>query len=112
MFYSLCLRYIGRNCAGQSYCLSWFGVSAALHADDHYGSVRYAPIMCTVVLLYVLIWFVEQTISDEFLNLDLPIFADRNGVITVYLKISSMAGSGLMWEANNIFEEYAEDAVG
>ena len=54
----------------------------------------------------------EQTISDEFVNLDLPIFVDRNGVITVYLKISSMAGSGLIWEANSIFEEYDPAAVG
>ena len=58
----------------------------------------------------------EQTVSDEFVNLDLPIFVDRHGEITVYLKISHMAGSGLMWEANNIFEEfygnYKEEAVG
>ena len=58
----------------------------------------------------------EQTVSDEFVNLDLPIFVDRHGEITVYLKISHMAGSGLMWQANNIFEEfygeYIEEAVG
>ncbi|MBP3634181.1 MAG: hypothetical protein J6J43_06380 [Oscillospiraceae bacterium] len=58
----------------------------------------------------------EQTVSDEFVNLDLPIFVDRHGEITVYLKISHMAGSGLMWEANNIFGEfygdYMEEAVG
>ena len=52
----------------------------------------------------------EQTLSDEFINLELPIFADRDGEITVWLKISSMAGSGLMWEASRIFEEhYGED---
>jgi len=58
----------------------------------------------------------EQTVSDAFVNLDLPIFVDRHGNITVYLKISHMAGSGLMWEASNIFEEfygeYMEGAVG
>jgi len=57
----------------------------------------------------------EQTIGDEFVNLDLPIFVDRSGVITVYLKISSMAGSGVMWEANSIFEEFYgeyQEAVG
>jgi len=58
----------------------------------------------------------EQTLSDAFVNLDLPIFVGRHGEITVYLKISHMAGSGLMWEANNIFGEfygnYKEDAVG
>lgn len=58
----------------------------------------------------------EQTVSDEFVNLELPIFVNRHGEITVYLKIASMAGSGLMWEGNNIFGEYygayKEEAVG
>lgn len=58
----------------------------------------------------------EQTVSDEFVNLELPIFVDRYGNITVYLKISHMAGSGLEWVPNNIFEEYypaaQEEAVG
>ena len=60
--------------------------------------------------------YLEQTLSDEFVNLDLPIFVGRHGEITVYLKIASKAGSGLMWEANNIFGEfygnYQEEAVG
>ena len=54
-----------------------------------------------------------QTVSDEFVNLDLPIFVDRYGVITVYLKISSMAGSGVMWVPDCPFEPiYEEEAVG
>ena len=39
----------------------------------------------------------EQTVSDAFVNLDLPVFVDRYGDIRVYLKLSSMAGSGVMW---------------
>ena len=56
----------------------------------------------------------EQTVSDEFVNLDLPVFVDRNGQITVYLKISSMAGSGIIWTPDCIFESYDvyEEAVG
>ena len=55
----------------------------------------------------------KQTVSDEFVNVDLPIFVDRNGRITVYLKIASMAGSGIMWMEDCPFEPiYVEEAVG
>ena len=58
----------------------------------------------------------EQTVSADFVNLDLPIFVDNHGQITVYLKLSSMAGSGIMWQPENIFDpfygDYAEEAVG
>ena len=45
----------------------------------------------------------EETVSDDFVNLDLPIVADRYGNVTVYMKISSMAGSGLMWMPECLF---------
>jgi len=63
----------------------------------------------------------EQTVSDEFVNLDLPIFVDGNGNLCVYVKISSMAGSGLMWAPAWFYNEsgtyevpgaYVDDAVG
>ena len=63
----------------------------------------------------------EQTISDEFVNLDLPIFVDGNGNLCVYAKISVMAGSGLMWtpiwfyNEGGVYESsgaYVEEAVG
>ena len=58
----------------------------------------------------------EQTVSDDFVNLDLPIFVDNVGQITVYLKLSSMAGSGIIWQPDSIFEpfygDYVEEAVG
>ena len=58
----------------------------------------------------------EQTVSDDFVNLDLPIFVDNSGQITVYLRLSSMAGSGIIWMPECIFEpyygDYEEEAVG
>ena len=58
----------------------------------------------------------EQTVSDDFINLDLPIFVDNVGQITVYLRLSSMAGSGIIWMPECIFEpyygDYEEEAVG
>ena len=58
----------------------------------------------------------EQTVSDDFVNVDLPIFVDNIGQITVYVKLSSMAGSGIIWAPNCVFEpfygDYAEEAVG
>ena len=58
----------------------------------------------------------ERTISDEFVNVDLPIFVDSVGQITVYLKLSSMAGSGIIWQPDSFFEpfygDYVEEAVG
>ena len=58
----------------------------------------------------------ERTVSDDFVNLDLPIFVDNIGQITVYLRLSSMAGSGIVWQPDNIFEpfygDYVEEAVG
>ena len=58
----------------------------------------------------------EQTVSADFVNLDLPIFVDNHGQITVYLKLSSMAGSGIIWQPENIFDpfygDHAEEAVG
>lgn len=53
----------------------------------------------------------EETVSDDFVNLDLPIYVTENGQITVYLKISSMAGSGIMWMPECPFE-IAPEAVG
>ena len=58
----------------------------------------------------------EQTVSDDFVNVDLPIFVDNIGQITVYVKLSSMAGSGIVWAPNCVFEpfygDYEEEAVG
>ena len=58
----------------------------------------------------------EQTVSDDFVNVDLPIFVDNIGQITVYVKLSSMAGSGIIWAPNCVFEpfygDYEEEAVG
>lgn len=58
----------------------------------------------------------EQTVSDDFVNVDLPIFVDNIGQITVYVKLSSMAGSGIIWAPNCVFEPFygdcEEEAVG
>ena len=54
----------------------------------------------------------EETVSDDFVNLDLPIMADRYGNITVYMMISSMAGSGLIWMPECLFWAGADSAVG
>ncbi len=55
----------------------------------------------------------EDTLSDDNINLDIPIFVDNRGDITVYLPICSMAGSGLMWFPENIFyTPEIEDSVG
>ena len=56
----------------------------------------------------------EQTVSDEFVNLDLPVFVDGSGNICVYVKISSMAGSGIICTPDCIFESHGvyEEAVG
>lgn len=54
----------------------------------------------------------EETVSDEFVNLDLPIVADRYGDITVYMKISSMAGSGMVWIPERLFWAGEESGIG
>ena len=57
----------------------------------------------------------EQTVSDDFVNVDLPIFVNNVGQITVYVKLSSMAGSGIVWLPSDPFApyyEYEEEAVG
>ena len=39
----------------------------------------------------------EWTLSDEAVNLDLPIFMDRQGHLCVYARIGSVAGAGEFW---------------
>ena len=46
----------------------------------------------------------EWTVSDEAVNLQLPIFVDRFGGISVYARIGSMAGSGIIWEILRPFD--------
>ena len=45
----------------------------------------------------------ETTVSDEFVNLDLPVYVDHNGDICVYIKLCTMAGSGTVWLADYPF---------
>ena len=39
----------------------------------------------------------DWTVSDEAVNLDLPIFVDRTGNLCVYTRIGSVAGAGEFW---------------
>jgi len=40
----------------------------------------------------------DWTVSDDAVNLGLPIFVDRYGNVYVYVKIGSLAGSGMIWD--------------
>ncbi len=46
----------------------------------------------------------EWTVSEEAVNLQVPIFVDRFGSIAVYARIGSMAGSGIIWEVLRPFD--------
>lgn len=46
----------------------------------------------------------EWTLSDEAVNLDLPVFVDRFGSIAVYAKIGSMAGADYIWQVLRPFD--------
>jgi len=54
----------------------------------------------------------EQTLSDDFVNLDLPIFVSHDGQITVTMKLSTMAGSGILHLPISPFFADSEEAVG
>lgn len=46
----------------------------------------------------------EWTVSDEAVDLDLPIYVDRFGSVAVHAKIGSMAGSGVIWTVLRPFD--------
>jgi len=56
----------------------------------------------------------EWTVSDEAVNLDLPVFVDRVGNICVYARIGSIAGAGEFWTPLYPFADWdlSEEAVG
>ena len=50
----------------------------------------------------------EQTVSDHFVNLDIPIFVDSYGNLVVHLRICTTAGSGILWQADSLFDPSME----
>lgn len=56
----------------------------------------------------------DWTVSDEAVNLDLPIYIDRMGSLCVYARVGSLAGAGEIWTPLYPFEDWSgyEDAVG
>lgn len=58
--------------------------------------------------------FLEWTVSDEAVNLDLPMFVNEMGELCVYAKIGSLAGPSYFWEPVYPFTDFAgyEEAVG
>jgi len=48
----------------------------------------------------------EWTVSDEAVNLDLPVFVDEVGNLCVYARIGSMAGASEFWEPLYPFEDW------
>ena len=46
----------------------------------------------------------EWTVSDEAVDLELPIYVDRFGSVAVHAKIGSMAGSGVIWTVLRPFD--------
>ena len=56
--------------------------------------------------------FLEWTVSDEAVNLDLPMFVNEAGELCVYARIGSLAGPSEFWEPIYPFSDFSEGAVG
>jgi len=50
----------------------------------------------------------EWTISDEAVNLNLPVYMDRVGNICVYARIGSIAGAAESWQPIYPFASWEE----
>ncbi len=54
--------------------------------------------------------YLDWTVSDEAVNMDLPIFVDRMGTLCVYARIGSLAGASEFWAPVFPFDDF--EAVG